>query len=124
MKTATIGFLFLWPCHPRPCVLVYHYIMTLEGDQRMLFTIQTDGSAPIYEQIVAQVIYGVAAGALETGSLIPSVRELAENLLVDPNTVARAFQELERAGVVTARRGVGMEVMDGAPAACRAKRRD
>ena len=46
------------------------------------------------------------------------------DVLVHPNTVARAFQELERAGVVTARRGVGMEVTDGARALCRAKRRD
>jgi len=78
---------------------------------------------PIYEQIVAQVIYGVAGGAVEVGALIPSVRELAETLLVHPNTVARAVQELEREGVVTARRGKGMEVTPGAPAACRAKRR-
>ena len=90
----------------------------------MLFTIHADGAAPIYEQIVAQVIYGVAAGTLETGGLIPSVRELAETLLVHPNTVARAFQELEREGIVTARRGVGMEVTPGAPASCKAKRRE
>jgi len=90
----------------------------------MLFTIHADGAAPIYEQIVAQVIYGVAAGTLEAGGLIPSVRELAETLLVHPNTVARAFQELERAGIVTARRGVGMEVTAGAQAVCRAKRRE
>ena len=64
----------------------------------MLFLINPDGGAPIFEQIVAQVIYGVAAGSLEPGTLIPSVRELAERLLVHPNTVARAFQELERAG--------------------------
>src|ERR1700683_4703852 len=90
----------------------------------MLFTIHADGAAPIYEQIVAQVIYGVAAGTLEAGSLIPSVRELAETLVVHPNTVARAFQELEREGIVTARRGVGMEVTASAPTACKAKRRD
>src|SRR5438132_13268953 len=90
----------------------------------MLFSIQPDGPVPIYEQIVAQVIYGVAAGALEPGTLIPSVRELAERLLVHPNTVARAFQELERAGVVTARRGRGMEVTPDAPATCRAKRQE
>src|SRR5947209_15362208 len=88
----------------------------------MLFTIQTDRAEPIYEQIVAQVIYGVAAGVLEAGSLIPSVRELAETLLVHPNTVVRAFQELERDGIITARRGKGMEVTPAAPDACRARR--
>src|SRR5438270_813915 len=55
----------------------------------MLFTIQPDGAVPIYEQIVAQVIYGVAAGDLGVGTFIPSVRELAEPLLVHPNTVPR-----------------------------------
>jgi GntR family transcriptional regulator len=90
----------------------------------MIFSIQPDGQVPIYEQIVAQVIYGIAAGTLEVGTFIPSVRELAETLLVHPNTVARAFQELERGGVVTARRGRGMEVTEDAPASCRAKRQD
>jgi GntR family transcriptional regulator len=90
----------------------------------MLFSIQADGPIPIYEQIVAQVIYGVAAGSLEVGTFIPSVRELAEQLLVYPNTVARAFQELERLGVVTARRGRGMEVTEQAPAMCKARRQE
>ncbi len=90
----------------------------------MFFNIQADGPVPIYEQIVAQIIYGVAAGSLQAGTLIPSVRDLAEKLLVHPNTVARAFQELEREGIVTARRGVGMEVTAAAPAACQARRQE
>ena len=52
----------------------------------MLIRIQPDGPVPIYEQISAQIIYGIAAGGLEAGNLIPSVRELAEQLLVHPNT--------------------------------------
>ena len=90
----------------------------------MIFDLQPDGPVPIYEQIVAQVIYGVASGAVEPGALIPSVRQLAERVLVHPNTVARAFQELERQGVVTARRGRGMEVTPEAPALCRARRQE
>jgi GntR family transcriptional regulator len=90
----------------------------------MLFDIQPDAGVPIYEQIVAQIIYGIASAAVEPGALIPSVRELAERLLVHPNTVARAFQELERRGVVTARRGKGMEVTAAAPALCRAQRQE
>ena len=90
----------------------------------MIFTIHPDGAVPIYEQIVAQVIYGVAAGTLEVGTFIPSVRELAEQLLVHPNTVARAYVELERAGVVTPRRGRGMEVTPEAPDACKARRKE
>lgn len=90
----------------------------------MFFDLQPDGPVPIYEQLVAQVIYGVASGAVEPGALIPSVRELAERVLVHPNTVARAFQELERQGVVTPRRGRGMEVTAAAPALCRARRQE
>jgi GntR family transcriptional regulator len=90
----------------------------------MILDIHPDSPVPIYEQIVVQVTFGVAAGALEVGTLIPSVRELAQRLLVHPNTVARAFQELERRGVVTARRGRGMEVTPEAPAACRARRQE
>jgi GntR family transcriptional regulator len=76
----------------------------------MLFDIQPKSSVPIYEQIVAQITYGIASGGLEVGMLIPSVRELASNLTVHPNTVARAYQELERQGMLTVRRGKGMEV--------------
>src|SRR4029077_3215263 len=88
----------------------------------MLFLINPDGGAPIYEQIVAQVIYGVAAGSLEPGTLIPSVRELAEKLLVHPTPGARAFQALGREGRVRPGRGPGMEATPQAPAAWRAKR--
>jgi GntR family transcriptional regulator len=92
----------------------------------MLFRedIEPSSSIPIYEQIVAQVIFSVASGSLVVGELIPSVRELGERLQVHPNTVARAFQELERRGVVTARRGRGMEVTTEAPQLCRGARQD
>jgi GntR family transcriptional regulator len=88
----------------------------------VIFRVRPDSPIPIYEQIVAQVTFGIASGGLEVGALIPSVRELAQRLLVHPNTVARAFQELERQGVVTARRGRGMEVTPEAPAACQSMR--
>jgi GntR family transcriptional regulator len=90
----------------------------------MLMSIQADSPVPIYEQIVAQVIFAVASGGLEAGTMIPSVRELGLRLLVHPNTVAKAFQELERQGVVTAVRGKGMQVTTQAPALCRARRKD
>jgi GntR family transcriptional regulator len=90
----------------------------------MLLAVQPQSPVPIYEQIVSQVIFSVAAGGLEPGSLVPSVRELAQRLLVHPNTVARAFQELERRGVVTAKRGVGMEVTPEAPKLCRDERQE
>lgn len=92
--------------------------MSKDENQRIIFRVRPDSPIPIYEQIVAQVTFGIASGGLEVGALIPSVRELAQRLLVHPNTVARAFQELERQGVVAARRGRGMEVTPEAPVAC------
>jgi GntR family transcriptional regulator len=86
--------------------------------------IQPDSPVPIYEQIVAQVTFAIASGALEPGTMIPSVRDLAGRLLVHPNTVARAFQELERRGAVAAKRGRGMEVTANAPLACQTQRRE
>jgi GntR family transcriptional regulator len=90
----------------------------------MLFDIQHKSDVPIYEQIVSGVIFAIASGDLEPGRLIPSVRELAPQLLVHPNTVARAFQELERLGVLEAKRGRGMEVTPRAPSSCRSQRQD
>jgi GntR family transcriptional regulator len=90
----------------------------------MLFDIHPDSPIPIYEQIVSQVIFGVASGALQKGELILSVREMALQLTVHPNTVAKAYQELERRGVVEARRGKGMEVTAAAPGICRSQRQD
>jgi DNA-binding transcriptional regulator YhcF (GntR family) len=90
----------------------------------MILDIQPQSPIPIYEQIVSQVIFGVASGALEPGAMIPSVRDLASEIVVNPNTVARAWQELERRGVVEAKRGKGMEVTSEAIGICRAQRQE
>jgi len=75
---------------------------------------------PIYLQIVNQVKYLVASGRLEAGEEVPPIRVLAQQLLVNPNTVARAYLELERAGVVTKRQGSGTYVSEaGSPLARR-----
>ncbi len=75
---------------------------------------------PIYLQIVQQVKYLVASGRLAPGDELPTIRALAERLVVNPNTVARAYRELEAAGVVTTRRGAGTHVSDaGSPLARR-----
>ena len=79
---------------------------------------------PIYLQIVNQVKYLVAAGRLAPGEELPPIRVLAERLLINPNTVARAYRELETAGVVTKRRTAGTYVSDaGSPLARREKLR-
>jgi GntR family transcriptional regulator len=75
---------------------------------------------PIYQQIVNQVKYLVASGRLAPGEEMPPIRVLAERLLVNPNTVARAYRELESAGVVEKRRTAGTYVTStGSPLARR-----
>src|SRR5438874_12199802 len=78
----------------------------------MQIHISTNDGVPIYQQIVNQVKHLVAAGRLATGNEIPPIRVLAGKLLVNPNTVARAYLELERAGVVTKRHGSGTYVSE------------
>jgi GntR family transcriptional regulator len=90
----------------------------------MLFDIHPKSDIPIFEQIVAQVIFNIATGGLQVGELIPSVRDLGVRLTVHPNTVAKAYQKLERIGVIAARRGRGMEVTPDAPKVCQTERRD
>ena len=65
---------------------------------------------PIYQQIVNQVKYLVASGRLAPGEELPAIRVLAERLVVNPNTIARAYRELEVAGVVEKRRTAGTYV--------------
>jgi GntR family transcriptional regulator len=90
----------------------------------MLFDIEPKSPVPIWEQIVAQVTFAIASGALEAGTQIPSVREVAVQHRVNANTVAKAYQELQRRGVVEARRGLGMEVTPDAVERCREKRQE
>jgi DNA-binding transcriptional regulator YhcF (GntR family) len=66
-------------------------------------TLDTGDGDPPYEQIRAQIAAQVAAGELPPGTKLPTVRALAETLGIAPNTVARAYRELEHAGVVTTR---------------------
>jgi GntR family transcriptional regulator len=80
--------------------------------------ISASDGVPIYLQIVNQVKYLVACGRLAPGEELPPIRALAEQLLVNPNTIARAYLELERDGIVAKRHGSGTYVSDaGSPLA-------
>lgn len=78
----------------------------------MQIHISAHDGVPIYLQIVNQVKYLVATGRMAPGEELPPIRALAEQLLINPNTVARAYRELEQAGVVTKRRTAGTYVSD------------
>ena len=75
--------------------------------------ISSNNGIPIYLQIVQQMQYLVASGRLRPGDEVPPIRTLAEQLLINPNTVARAYRELETAGLLTKRRGAGTYVAEG-----------
>jgi GntR family transcriptional regulator len=77
---------------------------------------------PIYRQIANQVTFQVAAERLKPGDELPSIRQLAEQLLINPNTVARAYRELESAGVVVSRRGSGTRITDNGSPLSRAEK--
>ena len=72
------------------------------------FHINTGSNTPIYQQLTHQVRHAVAAGKLVVGDQLPSVRVLAEELVVNPNTVARAYAELTREGLLESRAGRGV----------------
>ena len=83
----------------------------------------SDGT-PFYQQVVTQIKFLVASGRLEEGEQLPPVRKLAEQLLINPNTVARAYRELEAEGVVASKRGAGVFVSDaGSPLSRKEKTR-
>jgi GntR family transcriptional regulator len=88
----------------------------------MKIHISTNDGVPIYLQIVNQVKYLVAAGRLAAGEELPPIRALAEQLVVNPNTVARAYRELEGAGLVEKRRTAGTYVADNGSRLARGER--
>lgn len=90
----------------------------------MFFQIDFHNGLAVYDQVVRQVKFAVAAKLLAEGSLVPSVRELAGELTINPNTVARAYRQLQDDGVLTPVRGTGLAVAPGACDRCQSQRLD
>ena len=76
-----------------------------------MFSIKFNSGIPIYRQVVEQVIHLIDLGQIEKGQLLPSVRQMANELNVNPMTISRAWSMLESESVVERRRGVGMVVI-------------
>src|SRR3954454_2561883 len=91
-----------------------------------MFMIDPDDATPLYAQIERGIRAAIATGQLRPGDQLPTVRQLAVDLRVNANTVAKVYGELERAGVLATRRGVGTFVLAaetaGGPPAVRARR--
>lgn len=78
----------------------------------MQFEISSTSRQPIYQQLVRQVREGIARGDLKAEQQLPSVRQLSRDLVINPNTVARAYTELEREGLLSNRPGRGVFVAE------------
>lgn len=89
----------------------------------MFFNVNTSNGVPVYEQISRQIVFAIANGGIDSGQLVPSVRNLSRELAVNPNTVARAYRQLQDQGVLESIRGEGLAVIKGAAAKCKANRK-
>src|SRR6202035_4305567 len=73
----------------------------------MLFRPNPASGVPIYLQLMEQVKHAVETGALRAGEQLPGIRPLSEELVINPNTVAKAYRELEHEGIIELRQGAG-----------------
>lgn len=89
----------------------------------MFFTIDQHNGVAIYEQLVRQVKFAIAEGTLQPGQLVPSSRVVSSQLAINPNTVARAFQELQNEEILELLRGRGLVVTAGATKRCKEMRK-
>lgn len=89
----------------------------------MFFSIDPSNGVAIYEQIVRQVKFAIAEGTLCPGQLLPSVRLLSQQLAINPNTIARAYLQLQADEVIQPLRGRGLAVCADATQRCREIRR-
>jgi GntR family transcriptional regulator len=90
----------------------------------MEFSITPTTGVPIYQQLTLQICAGIARGRLRPDERLPSVRELSQSLVVNPNTVARAYTELEREGTLYTRPGMGVFVSHARPPLSKKTRRE
>ena len=84
----------------------------------MFFSIDSANGTPIYEQLIRQVKLAVADGVISGGQMVPSVRQLASELMINPNTIQRAYQQLQTDRVLESIRGRGLAVRRDALARC------
>ncbi len=89
----------------------------------MLIEIDPTSTQPIFEQVVDQIKFAVAAGAIRANEMIPSVREMSRQLAINPNTIARAYRVLQDEGLVYTRRGMGIVVAEQAEEICQNQRK-
>ena len=81
----------------------------------MIFRINPHSGVPIYLQLLEQVRHAIESGTLRPGEQLPGIRKVAEDMVMNPNTVAKAYREMEHAGLIVLRHGAGAFVADHHP---------
>lgn len=97
----------------------------MNGSVLELWQVEYNSGIPVYRQIITQACAAVARGTIKAGDQLPTIRALSDHLNVNPNTVAKAYRELELKGVILTERGNGSFVQAqpaGARARCQGKR--
>jgi GntR family transcriptional regulator len=89
--------------------------VAIQSDRRFQFVLDQRSGVPVYRQIIDQVLGGIAAGKLRAGDQLPTVRQLAVDLAINPNTVVRAYRELEIREVLATQQGTGTFLTDKKP---------
>jgi GntR family transcriptional regulator len=82
---------------------------------RFEFSLDARSGVPVYRQIIDQVLGGISAGSLKAGDQLPTVRQLAVDLAINPNTVVRAYRELEIREVLSTQQGTGTFITEKKP---------
>jgi GntR family transcriptional regulator len=82
-------------------------VMSPQSTNRFSFHLDLHSGVPVYRQIIDQVRGGMASGALAAGDQLPTVRQMAVDLAINPNTVVRAYRELELGGLLETHQGTG-----------------
>lgn len=78
-----------------------------------MYSIDSRSAVPVYEQLKRQIIIYIVSGVLDDGEKLPSIRELSSAILINPNTVAKTYRQLETDGFVTSRKGLGVFISAG-----------
>jgi len=86
-----------------------------QSDRGFVLKLDLRSGVPVYRQIIDQVLGGISAGILKPGDQLPTVRQLAVDLAINPNTVVRAYRELEIRGVLATQQGTGTFITDKKP---------
>lgn len=89
----------------------------------MLFRVNPSTGVPLYLQLMEQIRHGIETGALKAGDQLPTIRKLAEDLVMNPNTVVRAYRELEHEGIIEVRHGSGAYVSEAVSGRTRVTRK-